>query len=288
MTNIGDDLSAVEGGDNAVADHAMRPLSGKQPLSYEALRDIIDLSLWAGQLLLQYGANSERVEESVHRIGTGLGCNWMDVQVTLDAITITATSGDDFRTKTRRIVRRGVNFKVVTAVNDLGHHVSEGHTDRHQARVQLQQITDYLPVFPRWLGLFAACLACAAFSRLFGGDWTAFLATFIAAGAGAILRQQLMIHYFNPYLIVIATAFVASFVAGAADHCALTATPGVAIIASVLFLVPGVPLINSAQDLMRGYTDNGLSRGFDGLIITLSIAIGVFITLSFFELNLPR
>lgn len=285
--NTEDGPPETESGHITASEHAMRPLSGKQPLSYEALRDIIDLSLWAGQLLLQYGANSERVEESVHRIGTGLGCDWMDVQVTLDAITVTATSGEDFRTKTRRVVRRGVNFKVVTAVNDLGRHVSEGQSDRHQARAELQQVVDNLPVFPHWLGLVAASLGCAAFSRLFGGDWTAFLATFVAAGAAATLRQQLATRYFNPYLIVIAAAFVASFVAGIADHYALTATPGIAIIASVLFLVPGVPLINSAQDLMRGYTDNGISRGVDGLVISLSIAIGVFITLTLFGLNLP-
>ena len=31
----------------------------KPPLDYETLRDVIDLALWAGQLLLQNGAESQ-------------------------------------------------------------------------------------------------------------------------------------------------------------------------------------------------------------------------------------
>ena len=101
-------------------DRSLRPISGKQPLSYEALRDIIDLTLWTGQMLLQFLPNSERVESAVHHIGTGLGCDWIDVDVSLDALTTTTNSGQDFRTKTRRIIRRGVNYQIVAALNDLG------------------------------------------------------------------------------------------------------------------------------------------------------------------------
>ena len=51
----------------------------KPPLEREALRDVIDLSLWAGQMLLQHGAESARIEETVHHIGTGLGADWLDI-----------------------------------------------------------------------------------------------------------------------------------------------------------------------------------------------------------------
>jgi len=54
----------------------VHPYAGESnSLAYVALRDIIDLSLWTGQMLMQHGASSERVEESVHRLGTGLGCD---------------------------------------------------------------------------------------------------------------------------------------------------------------------------------------------------------------------
>jgi uncharacterized membrane protein YjjP (DUF1212 family) len=44
----------------------------------------------------------------------------------------------------------------------------------------------------------------------------------------------------------------------------------------VLFLVPGVPLINSVTDLMDGNIQNGMVRAMNGLMIAFSIAMGLF------------
>lgn len=276
-------------GDSAlgIGERPLRPLSGKQPLSYEALRDIIDLSLWSGQVLLQHGASSERVEETVHRMGTGLGCDWMDVNVTLQALTITAISGQDFRTKTRRVVRGSVNFQIVAEVNDMGRLVSEGKLGRREVRRRLAAIEEETPGYSSWLTTLAVMLALAGFSQLLDGDWVAFAATLAGGAVGMLVRQTLARRYFNVYLIVLASAFAASLTAALVDIWQLTSTPGVAMIASVLFLVPGVPLINAAQDLMRGYTANGVARGVDGLVISMAIAIGLFITLSLVGLGLP-
>jgi uncharacterized membrane protein YjjP (DUF1212 family) len=276
-------------GDSAlgIGEKPLRPLSGKQPLSYEALGDIIDLALWSGQILLQHGASSERVEETVHRIGTGLGCNWMDIDVGLEALTITAISGEDFRTKIRRIVRSSVNFQIVAEVNDLGHKVSEGRLNRQQVRAMLIEIEGRPPAYGSTLTTLAVMLALAGFSQLLGGDWVAFAATLVGGGVGMIVRQTLAHRYFNPYIIVVASAFAASLTAAAVDLWQLTTTPGVAMIAAVLFLVPGVPLINAAQDLMRGYTTNGIARGVEGLIISMAIAIGLFFALGLVGLQLP-
>lgn len=60
----------------------------KRRLSRAEMRDIIDLSLWAGQLQLQYGVDTERAETTIHRLGTGLDCDWLDVFVSPNAIVI--------------------------------------------------------------------------------------------------------------------------------------------------------------------------------------------------------
>lgn len=275
------------GGNSGRTKTHLQPVNGDQPLGYVALRDIIDLSLWTGQMLLQYGADSERVEETVHRLGTGLGCDWMDVHVTLQAINITTISGKDFRTKTRRVTRLRTDFWKITQLNNLGRHVSAGHLDRHQTRAELERIDRAPSRYTAWLSLGAVSLACAAFSRLFGGDWAAFLITLVAAGTAVLLRQRLDKALFNRYLVAAVCAFVASLIAGSADLLQLSTTPGTAIVASVLFLIPGVPLINAIQDLMKGYTANGLTRGVVGLIVTLAIATGVFFTLTLTGLHLP-
>ncbi len=84
------------------------------------MRDIVDLALWAGQLQLQYGTDTERAESTIHHLGTGLGCDWLDASISSDAIIITTISDKEFRTRVRRLVRfGGVNMNIVAAVNDL-------------------------------------------------------------------------------------------------------------------------------------------------------------------------
>lgn len=260
-----------------MAEHEMA--TGKRPLTHTELTDIIDLCLWVGQMLLQHGANSLRVEESVHRLGTGLGCDWLDVVVRTESLTITATSGDEFRTKTRRVVRLGINMGRITALNDLSRRVAEGQFDRFQTRAALEQIDRQPSAYNRWLVVGMVGLACAAFSRLFGGDWPVFGVTFVAAAVAMLVRQELIRQQLNPFLMVTASAFVAGLIASSAAWLHLSQQPQIAMSAAVLLLAPGVPLINAAHDLIRGYMSNGVTRGVTGLLISLAIAVGLLLAI---------
>jgi uncharacterized membrane protein YjjP (DUF1212 family) len=134
--------------------------------------------------------------------------------------------------------------------------------------------------YNRWLVVIMVGLACAAFSRLFGGDWIIFGITFGASAVAMFLRQVLIHNYFNPLLVVVACAFAAGGLASTAGLFNLSDQPETALAAAVLLLVPGVPLINAAQDLIRGHLVTGITRGFTGLLISLAIALGLLLAIS--------
>ncbi|MGL5561832.1 MAG: threonine/serine exporter family protein, partial [Tannerellaceae bacterium] len=48
---------------------------------------------------------------------------------------------------------------------------------------------------------------------------------------------------------------------------------------SVLFLVPGVPLINSIMDILEGHVLAGISRMVNATILIICLSIGFLITL---------
>lgn len=249
------------------------------PLTREALADVIDLALWAGQLLLQHGAEAERVEETLHYMATGLGCEWIDVLVSPNVILVTTSSGDEFRTKVRRVPTLGVDMTRVSAVNRLSRRVVAGELDRATVRAELERISNLKPHYNRWLVVLVVGMACAAFSRLFGADWPAFAVTWLAASAAMFVRQELARREFNPLLVILATAFVAGIFASTAGLPGLSATPRLALAASVLLLVPGVPLINAAEDLIKGYLVIGIVRGMVGILISLCIALGLLLAM---------
>src|ERR1041385_2403291 len=145
------------------------PISPKPPLDHETLRDVIDLALWAGQLLLQNGAESARVEETVYRVGTALGAHGMEILVSPNAIMVTTISDQEFRTKIRRVVTMGVNMQIVAEVRTLVHQVERGQLDRTDTRGALTQLSLLKPQYSRWTIIIMVGLGCAAFSRLFGG-----------------------------------------------------------------------------------------------------------------------
>lgn len=251
----------------------------KPPLKYDELRDVIDLSLWAGQLLLHFGAESQRIEETVHRLGTGLGCDWMDILVSPNALVVTTSSGHEFRTKVRRVVGLGVNMSIVDEVNNLSRRVWSEKLDRFAVRAELERISHMPPHYNRWLVVVMVGLSCAAFSRLFGGNLPIFMVTFVASATAMLVRQELHSRYFNPLLEVIAASFTAGLVASSADWLELSDEPQLALAASVLLLVPGVPFINAAEDLIQGHMVTGIVRGVIGGIISLAIALGLLIAM---------
>jgi uncharacterized membrane protein YjjP (DUF1212 family) len=251
------------------------PILPKPPLDHETLRDVIDLALWAGQLLLQNGAESARVEETVHRLGTALGAHWMDILVSPNAILVTTISDQEFRTKIRRVVSMGVNMQIVTEVRTLVHQVERGQIDRVGTRVTLTRLGHLKPQYSRWMVVVMIGLGCAAFSRLFGGDWPVFFVTFFAAGIAQFVRQELQRRYFNSLIVVVVTSFIASLIAGLASVYKLSPQPQFALIASVILLVPGIHLVNAMRDLIAGHLVTGIVRGVVGGMVSLGIALGL-------------
>jgi uncharacterized membrane protein YjjP (DUF1212 family) len=51
--------------------------------------------------------------------------------------------------------------------------------------------------------------------------------------------------------------------------------PEYAFATSVLYLIPGIPLINSLSDLLDGNIMNGIVRGVNGLMMSFAIALGM-------------
>ena len=120
-------------------------------------------------------------------------------------------------------------------------------------------------------------LANASFCRLFGGDWTAAGIVFTATLVGFAARQRMQAHGVNHFLIFIISAFMASLCASAALRFDCTAETALAT--SVLYLVPGVPLINGVIDIVEGHILIGFSRLINALLLIICIAIGLSATL---------
>lgn len=243
----------------------------------QELLEIVDIALDAGGLMLQYGAETEKVEETVAKFGKALGCDIANILITLDSILITVISQGKFSTKVKKIVRGGVNFTILTEVDRLAIKAYVHKLDKEAIKSELSRIVGLKPNYKRYMVVMLTGLACGAFCRLFGGDMAAFFVTTIASSI-AIWVRILMIHsHYNTFMTTAISAFIATIIAYTAKY--VSATPDLALAASVLMLIPGVPLINSTEDLIKGHINVGIFRGVLGLLVSLSIALGIMVAL---------
>jgi uncharacterized membrane protein YjjP (DUF1212 family) len=179
---------------------------------------------------------------------------------------------------------QGVNFKIISAISRLGWSVAEKKLSVPELKDQLKKL-HALRHYPRIITLCFVSLAGASFCYTFGGNTVEMIITFGATFCGLFVRQQLAKYHFNPYICTYLAALAASLFTGAFHQAGLTITLEHAFSTCVLFLVPGVPLINSFTDLIDGNILNGIVKGVNALIHALAIAFGLLTTMLIYNFN---
>ena len=228
-----------------------------------------------GAALMSSGASTHRTRLTLERLASGLGIK-IELLITQRALMVTVIDKDQehFFSRLKRTSPHRVNFKIVSGISRMSWRVLDGGWTLEQVSVELRRLKK-LPNYPQWLELTAVGLAGSAFCHIFGGGIIEMAVAFTATFAGLFIRHLSIRKKFNPYVSVYFAALTASLIAGLAEYFNLGNEPDAAFSTAVLFLVPGVPLINSVTDMMDGNIQNGIVRMVNGLIIALAIALGV-------------
>lgn len=239
--------------------------------------EIAHLALVVGRLLHQNGTDTAQVQSSVTRFASGFGCQ-AQLLVNYEALLVTAVVGENFRTKVgHRIRAMNVNMAAVSAVNQIVDEAESGRLEMAAARTRLEAVEKAPPLWNRWLVVLAMGLCAASLSILFMGDWPTFWIVWLAGSVGMWLRQELGRRGMNPFFTAFAGALVSGLIGGIAVKLGWSGTPALCLIAPGMIIVPGVPLTNGVQDMLKNHMTLGLSRLGLGVLITLAIALGLFV-----------
>lgn len=229
-------------------------------------------------LLVASGATGIRIERNASRIAQAYGCHLL-LELTTSAVNVQLWSEElgerAFRSKI--VPHSGLSFARIRLLSSLSWDISDGVIDFATALKRFKEIQEQKPLDPTLVRCLAS-LANASFCELFGGDFIAMGLVFLGTFAGFYLKQTMMKAGMNSYLTFLLSSFVASVVAAAGHVFGLGSTPEVALGTSILFLVPGIPYINSVCDMMSGNHILGLGRIIDATLLTASLSIGFSLT----------
>lgn len=215
--------------------------------------------------LLGSGVHTSRVIRNSQRIGTSQG---IDIQLSSFQRSTIVTAHDP---ESGEAVTRVVKIPALPISFERNSDLSALSWDALDERLISKPRID--PIFV----LLTVGLANASFCRLFGGDWTAMSIVFTSTLVGFAAKQRMQAHGLSHFLTFIISSFLASLCASIALH--FDCTSETALATSVLFLVPGVPLINGVIDIVEGHILIGCSRLINALLLIICIAVGMSATL---------
>lgn len=246
-----------------------------EQLSKDSARDVcIFLSDYASWLL-GCGATCIRIEKNVDRMAAALDMK-ADISITPTHIHMSVWDNCHYDSYVNivRVHKTGISFNINTQLSKLSWDLADGKIDFHTAVETFHTIT-YTKPENRWKVLVLASVANASFCRLFGGDWIAIGLVFLATFAGYRIKQIMLEHKSDVRLVFVCSAFVSSVIGSGCMLFGWGATPETALGTSVLYLIPGIPYINSVSDMLDGHYICSFSRFIDAVVLTMCLSLGL-------------
>ena len=226
-------------------------------------------------LLLGCGSTCIRIEKNTKRIAEAFGVN-LDIFIMPAHVSVSVWSSDRKGAvmAQRKTASCGIRFDLNTRLSQLSWEIADYNLDLPTAVAHFESIKATKPT-GKWEVLILTSLANSAFCRLFGGDWFAMLIVLVSTLAGYRLKQIMLEDGCDIRLTFLCASFFSASISAGGHIFNIGTTPELAIGTSVLYLIPGVPYINSVSDMIYRHYLCAFSRFLDAAVLTACLSAGL-------------
>lgn len=234
--------------------------------------------------LWSYGATCIRITKNVSRMAMRFGYK-ADITIFPKhvSVAVTGLDNDNYALYTSAIGPISVSYNANSLMSRLSWKVADGKMSLSDATSVIDKIK-HLPKMSIWTVMLLVVLANASFCRLFGGDPIAMGIVAFATLLGYTVKNICLANGVDLRVTVIIASYLSAIIGTAGYIFDCTSTPDIAIGTSVLYLIPGIPYINSVSDMLDGHYLCFFSRMMQAVILTGCIAAGL--TLGFLTMNM--
>lgn len=242
-------------------------------------KTMLDLSVYAGEILLSSGAEIKRVQETMRHMLDSFGIQKHDVYVLANGIFATAEEGDEKVTTVREVRLGNVHMARVAAVNEISRSMKCGEEQDLEALQKKLEECANLPSKPVWFQAIGCALGSAGFCYLLGGQLLDCIPPFIA---GIVL--QYMLSFFekrkaSAYVVTILGALMVSLLCWGLWRVGVGFSLNKMITGSIMALVPGIALTMAIRDFFQEDYLSGSIHVINALLKAACIAVGVVVAL---------
>lgn len=245
------------------------------------LNKILHVATFAGQIILENGGETYRVEETIWRICDAYGVYFADSFVTPTGIMVSVSDENHYTTTlVKRVKNRSVNLQKIHLVNDLSRNISIKNYTVDEFLTELNKI-EKTERYSIPLTILCSAISASSFCLLMGGSLRDLAITFIIGlllKTFAVFSGQLNI---NDFFINSLGGAISAFLALIFVKYGIGENVDKIIIGSVMLLVPGLAITNALRDTIAGDLVSGLTRAAEAFFIAIAIAVGTGGVLSF-------
>ena len=245
------------------------------------LNKLLNISTLAGKIMLESGAETYRVEETIVRIGLSFGVDDAESFVTPTGIITSLTKDSTTVTLVRRITSRGVYLNKIDLINNLSRQVQAQSMTIDELNTELINISQS-DRYSAALTLFSSCAAAGCFALMFGGNIKDFFAAFIIGACIKIVSTICQKLDINSFFINSLGGGLCAILAIILMKLNICANLDKTIIGSIMLLVPGLTITNAIRDTIAGDLLSGITKAAEAFLVAISIAVGTGAILSLF------
>ena len=244
-----------------------------------AQRRLMHLLLDTGELMLDSGAEINRVEDTLTRLGQAYGAG-MNVFVIIYSIVITMSfPGSVERTLTRRILNPvSINFKRLERLNDLSRRCCADPMDLDHFADELNLVRGEL--FGNKRAFIGNMLGAFSFAVFFGGSAADGLAAAGFAVLIVLLEKFLVRLCPNRIIYNLIVSSVTGIAIGLFCRAFTSFHVAMVMIGDIMLLNPGVTMVNAVREMMVGNMISGQMRLTESFLWAVALAAGFMIALT--------
>ncbi len=243
-------------------------------------RQLADTAMLAGTIMLQAGAETYRVEDTMQRILDTSGAKSTEVLVLSTALMLSLEDPQGVAVnKMQRITTRGTNLGNICTVNSLSRQYCAGEVSLEEMYEELKSLGGKTRYSTK-LTYLCTLATVVMFTLLLGGNA---LDALLAGGSAVVMvlfqmffsKRGLNQFMYHMAALACATFFVSVLHAALVVECNLE----LIVAGTAMPLLPGVAITNAIRDTLYGDYISGAARVMEAFVRAIACAAGIGIGL---------
>ena len=240
----------------------------------ERIEYILDFCKELGKQMIASGANIERVNLSIERICHAYGLHDVTCANLTSRISISAKDENKlYAHRQTDVPPQNINLEKLKKLNNLAFDVCKDKPKEDTLYDLLHGIKTN--DFPWWVMMIGFLVAMLGLARIFCAGWTEILVvelnTLLLFGLSRVLTKV----HINKIITNFFSMFICSLIAMGLYAAGFIQNFYIVVITNAFFLIPGIPMINCARNILCGNEMNGAIDLLKVLLEVCSIVAGV-------------